>query len=170
MIYKVSRAMLIGGGRDNVIENNIMLDCERSIRFDNRGLNWMQNHVMPGGSMRQRLADMPYRSPPWSERYPQLLTLLDDEPGAPKYNTIRLNVFSHCKPTRIDEEVYTFSTIADNLTTNDELGFVDVAKMDFRLRGDSIIFKELPGFKAIPFEKIGLRTDEFRKTVPPRQP
>ena len=40
--------MLLGGGRDNVIENNVMLDCHESIRFDNRGLDWAKDSVRSG--------------------------------------------------------------------------------------------------------------------------
>ena len=45
-------------------------------------------------------------------------------------------------------------------------GFVNMAERDFRLRPDSQIFKDLPGFQPIPFEKMGLFVDEFRKRLP----
>ncbi len=45
-------------------------------------------------------------------------------------------------------------------------GFVDLAGGDLRLRPDSQVFKDLPGFKAIPFEKIGLFVDEYRTALP----
>ena len=35
-------------------------------------------------------------------------------------------------------------------------GFVDYANRDYRLKPDSEIFRLLPGFKPIPFERIGL--------------
>jgi len=37
VIYKTARAMLIGGGRDNVIENNLMVECGESIRSTTAG-------------------------------------------------------------------------------------------------------------------------------------
>ena len=45
-------------------------------------------------------------------------------------------------------------------------GFVDLAGGDLRLRADSRIFKDLPDFKPIPFEKIGLFVDEYRPALP----
>lgn len=167
VIYKTARAMLIGGGRDNRIENNLMLDCHDSVHFDNRGLNWMQHHITQ--DMPERLAAMPYRQPPWSDRYPQLLNLLDDDPGSPKGNTIRLNVVCRSRPMSLAKEVVEFGTIADNLTTDEDLGFVDAGSMNFQLRDDSLVYKKLPTFEPIPFEKIGLRTDEYRKSLPARR-
>ena len=51
--------------------------------------------------------------------------------------------------------------LRDNLDDVDDPGFVDVAKKDFRLREDSAVLK-LPGWEPIPFERIGLRDDEYR--------
>lgn len=45
-------------------------------------------------------------------------------------------------------------------------GFVDFARHDFRLKPDSPIFTDLPDFKPIPVEKIGLFTDEYRQKLP----
>ena len=35
-------------------------------------------------------------------------------------------------------------------------GFVDAAKMNFRLRSGSAVLKKLPDLSTIPFDKIGL--------------
>ncbi len=53
-----------------------------------------------------------------------------------------------------------------NLTYTTAPGFVSLAKMDFRLKPDARLFKELPGFQAIPFDKIGLYLDEYRRRLP----
>ena len=53
-----------------------------------------------------------------------------------------------------------------NMAYADDPGFVNMAKMDFRLKPDAQVFKDLPGFQPIPFEKIGLFTDEFRPKLP----
>ncbi len=49
---------------------------------------------------------------------------------------------------------------------DEDPGFVDLAGGDLRLRPDSKIFKDLPDFQPIPFEKIGLFADEYRPTLP----
>jgi hypothetical protein len=43
--------------------------------------------------------------------------------------------------------------------TQSDPGFVDESKGDDRLRADAPVFKPLPGFKPIPFEKMGLQRD-----------
>lgn len=49
---------------------------------------------------------------------------------------------------------------------DEDPGFVDLAGGDLRLRPDSRIFRDLPGFQPIPFEKIGLFVDEYRPVLP----
>jgi len=44
-----------------------------------------------------------------------------------------------------------------NWSTNDDPGFVDGSKGDYRLRRNAPAYEHLPGFKPIPFEKIGLQ-------------
>jgi len=166
VIVDVERAMLIGGGRDNRIENNVIIDCEQSIRIDQRGLGWMHATVAPGGVMRKRLAAMPYKTPPWSDRYPELVSILKENPAAPKGNVVRLNVIVKSGAMNVAEQARALGTITDNMTTKGNPGFVDAAKMDFRLKPGSIVFKKLPGFQKIPLEQIGLRRDKYRTALP----
>ena len=169
IIYRCSRAMLLGGGRDNVVENNLIVDCDASITIDNRGMNWMADCVQEGGIMPERLKAVPYRQPPWSERYPKLVGILYDAPGVPKGNLLRRNVVVRTPPFGLADEVRQFGTVENNLLTDDDVGFADKAAMDFRLRDDSIIHEQVPGFQPIPFELIGLRIDEYRKELRPRR-
>lgn len=53
-----------------------------------------------------------------------------------------------------------------NLTYTSDPGFVNMARYDFRLRPGNQIEKDLPGFQPIPFEKIGLYVDGYRKKLP----
>ena len=59
------------------------------------------------------------------------------------------------------------NTGVPDLTTYDEdPGFVNLKAMDFRLKKDSKVFSDLEGFAPIPFEKIGLHTNNFRTSLP----
>jgi len=93
VFYKTDRGAFIGGGRDNTVENNIFVECYPSVHVDARGLGWA-NFFISGKipTMYNRMDDMNYSQPPYSEKYPELLTLYDDDPGMPKGNKIIRNV------------------------------------------------------------------------------
>ena len=162
VLYKAKMGVCIGGGRGNVVENNVFVDCVPSVHIDNRGQNWARPTV--DGFMKERLEAVNYRQPPYSVRYPELLTLYDDDPGAPKYNTIERNISFGGKWLNIYSPSYDSTiTIRDNLLDVDP-GFVDPANMNFQLRDDSPAYKL--GFKRIPTERIGLYMDEYRTSLP----
>ncbi|MBP6603756.1 MAG: hypothetical protein KA250_18215, partial [Verrucomicrobiales bacterium] len=54
------------------------------------------------------------------------------------------------------------------LQTPDDLGFVDFKNGDFTMKDDSFLLWERPGFKKIPFEEIGLKVDDARRSLPAR--
>jgi catechol 2,3-dioxygenase-like lactoylglutathione lyase family enzyme len=93
-------AMLMGGGRDNLIEGNVFVDCGRALHFDARGLGWA---ARMRGTLIERLEAVPYREDPWRARFPELLALLDDDPMVPKGNEIRGNLL--IRSGRIDEDL-----------------------------------------------------------------
>lgn len=91
--YKSGRGALLGGGRDNVVENNIFIGCAPTIVQDARGLSWASNYFDGEITvLTDSLEAMNFRDPPYSEKYPELLTLYDDEPAVPKNNKIIRNI------------------------------------------------------------------------------
>jgi hypothetical protein len=160
IFVRVTRAAFIGGGRDNIVENNIFVDCEPAVHVDARAMGWASYHV--GTTMMERLKAVPYQQPPWSERYPQLVNILDDEPAAPKGNIIRRNICIDGRWMNIEEKAKLYVRVEDNLVGSDaELALVDARKGDFHLRPQSPAVKI--GFKPIPFERIGLYRDKWRR-------
>jgi len=154
---RAGRAAFIGGGRDNLVENNIFVDCEPSVHVDARGVGWM--HATIAGTMPERLQAMPYRESPWKERYPQLLTLLDDEPGKPKYNIVRRNISWGGTWLNADKKAKPLITFEDNLVEVDPQFMgnprsPDATILDFKLHPESPALKS--GFSPLPVEKIGL--------------
>ncbi len=165
VFYNVTRAAFIGGGRDNVIENNIFVDCRPAVHLDARALGWARGAV--NGVMKQRLFAMPYKSPLWAKRYPKLVNIWEDEPAVPKGNVIARNICWGGRWAEWDRRVLKYQTIKDNLVGVDP-HFVDLEHGNFQLRDDSPAWKI--GFKRIPFEKIGLYRDTRRATWPvPRE-
>lgn len=94
IFYKAGRASFVGGGRNNTIENNVYIECAPSVHVDARGLGWAASALKGGkdGRYYQHLVEKNFTEPPFSERYPELLGLFDDDPAVPKYNVIRHNV------------------------------------------------------------------------------
>jgi len=177
VLYKVTDGVLIGGGRDNLIENNIFVECGVPVKMDNRGLRWETRwgHFKPGGPMYKPLEEFKHDQPPWSTRYPKLARILNEHPQAPLGNTLQRNVSvrsgwrdpeAECRKTFKVHIDTPYMTIKDNFVTDDDPGFVDMAALNFQLRNDSVIYKKVPGFKAIPFDRIGLCRDEYRRTLP----
>jgi len=165
VFYKMTRAMFVGGGRDNIVENNIFVDCQPAVHVDARGFNkkrWGKG-TEEGGTLRIRLAAMPYKKPPWSTRYPKLVTILDEKYDAPEGTRIVGNISWGGKWDGIRKKARPWIRVENNMVDRDPL-FVDVANMDFRLKQDSPSYRM--GFQPIPFEKIGLVKHANRASWP----
>ena len=89
LIERCHWAFLIGGGRDNVVTGNRIVDCKVAFHCDARGLGWAANSK---STMMAGLAGVPYQSTLWTSRYPALARLLNAvNPMAPADNVIRGN-------------------------------------------------------------------------------
>lgn len=93
VFYKSGRSAMIGGGRDNTIENNVFIECSPSVHVDARGTGWA-SYFFDGSLpyMFTLLKEMNYREPPYRTRYPELLTLDQGNPALPVNNKIIHNV------------------------------------------------------------------------------
>ena len=80
---RVTRAAMIGGGRDNSIINNIFIDCVPSLHVDARGLGWYAKYIpawLKEADEKGTITGIIYNKPPYSARFPQLANMLSDEP------------------------------------------------------------------------------------------
>lgn len=158
IMCRINHAVLIGGGRDNIVENNIFVDCPLAISVDNRGFYGSKDTLFA------RLRAVSHDRPPYSTCYPALARILDGNPELPVGNVIARNIstgsdFLSLSGGRMPEEIQKLVTVNDNFTEGDQ-GLVAPEKGDFRLKEDSPVLKL--GFKPIPFDKIGLYRDEYR--------
>ena len=94
--------------------------------------------------------------------------------GLPAESTIHDNAAIRCKTPWTFSEVKgggalrmleSFAT-GKMQSYDSDPGFVDIAHLDFRLKPDARLLREMPGFQPIPVEKIGLFIDEYRKKLP----
>ena len=56
--------------------------------------------------------------------------------------------------------------LIDNLVTENPPDFIDEKNENFLLREDSWVYSKILGFQKIPFDRIGLFIDEYRKALP----
>ncbi len=198
VFYRAGRAIMIGGGRDNPVVNNLVIDCPIGLHIDSRGMTWKQwnDPADESWSLEKKAQRLNYMQPPWSTRYLRLAAIMNENPREPLGNPILRNVFVDCS-----KEVCSFDgnvkklldkfEMADNLavstkgaTAGSEVrGFTNLSGtgdkpidpgVDKRTMEDAIshwqtwLQKALPSFETIPMEKIGLYKDEYRGTLPAR--
>jgi hypothetical protein len=158
------------GGHDIVVRNNIFIEGYgpayqlKSMWYD-FGQDSLPYYFGEKGIYTKRLTRaVDIRRPPYSERYPLLRNWLDLMPDGKTYVGMRpmRNVFDGNVLVKHEETVrlvgkHAQTEFGENLHTQKDPGFVDAAKLNFQLKDDSVVYRELPGFKRIPFEQIGPR-------------
>lgn len=147
------------GGHDIRAENNIFIDCKcafGSMPFSDA--EWTS--YLKGGEESnwpvKLLKDVDITSDVYTKHYPELVGFMHPKPGQPRENHARDNVLVRCSTISTGNWKCDPKTI---WSTDGDPGFVDAAHNDFRLRSDAELFRHLPEFKPIPFEKIGLQTN-----------
>ena len=157
--------MLLGGGRDLDVHDNIIINSYNPISYDDRGRsglsgdesNSFYQHYKEGGSVWQLLFDSPWQSEAWQKAYPQYQHYSDDfsDPDAkdlvinPSYSTVTHNLLISGRGTigNFADTVYKYSTVEENalfrLSAMKKL-FVDPEHGDYTLREDA---KDLIGFE-----------------------
>lgn len=158
VIVRVNIGLMLGGGHDNIVENNIFVQCESTaISFDARGLGWAKK-CFDGRDpiLFNRLRAVRHDQPPYSTRYPALAEVLEGNPAQPRGNRIERNVCAGRWIRYLDGMNDQKAGTRDNLLIADP-GFVDPAASNYQLKADSPVFTRLPVFERIPFERIGPR-------------
>jgi hypothetical protein len=168
LFYKVTRAAFIGGGRDCLVENNCFVDCRPALHVDARALGWAHDHsdewireARDAGT----LGGVPFGVPPYSERYPELLTLMDDDPAAPKGNRVVRNLVVGGTWDEVEDRARPLLALEDNVIESAP-GFVGAARItaDEQVTSDDFALSEgaaplQAGFAPLPLTQMGLRRD-----------
>jgi len=97
VFFRAGRAIMIGGGREHPVVNNLVVECPIGLHIDSRGMSWKQwNEPNTSWWLEGKAEKLNYKQPPWSERYPRLARIMQDSPREPLYNPIRNNLFIDC--------------------------------------------------------------------------
>ena len=158
----------INGGRDNIFDNNIFVDCNKGItggyKSTNkvwRGLFRESNHYKYLDFMSD-LYPTRNRNDLYLSRYPDLNHVLRKPADNFVWRTVFWNTgpsFSDGGKVMIDEfdlmEIAEYSNIGSP--------FVDSKNGNFNLKPDASFFESI-GFRNIPVKEIGLYNDIYRAT------
>ena len=154
-------ALFIHAGMYNTFRNNIVVNGKCAVQMS----AWNQsrwNEYFTGkyddGSVRKRVyEDIDIRKSPYITRYANLESIRKYDP---KTNVAEHNLLVNCPGAARGGPI-----AKNNVLVKEDPGFVNMAKLDFRLRPDAAVLKKLPGLTAIPFEQMGLRPDEYGRVT-----
>ena len=144
-------------GHDHVIANNLFIDNPGVKTGD--GCDYKKALATYSSGVKMLTKDVDVTKPPYSTRYPEfyqtyLGVAVNKDPNTPLYNRVFNNALignnEGVGPSRYPDKDYRHH----NVEINSNPGFVNEAAGDYTLRPDSIVFKEIPGFQPIPFEKM----------------
>lgn len=165
IIWNTHYGPFIGGGHDNIIKENLIIDCPRGIHMDDRGVS--RGYNARHKQLTEPLRAIEFQQPPWSERYPEMQQILTFHPDWPTGNVIQDNALIDC-PTPLHlsgkKEHMAHAEIGKNLLlSRADAGLVKQGNPIATLRLQGISIK---GFPALPIKTIGLYQDEFRTSLP----
>ena len=171
VLYKIAgHGILHGGGRDNVMVNNIIARSGEGIAADSRGVDWLPNGMpnnIPGDSwnLLEKLVAVGYQQEPWLSKYPACAAIPND------WTVVSATGSHWLKPegcvfernvgagnTTFQSGAATtyaaYASIKDNLPDTSLL-FVDETGGNLSIRADSPAMS-LPNFVAPPFADMGV--------------
>jgi hypothetical protein len=162
VFYAVSGAALKhGGGRDDVLTNNVVARCGTALASDTRGASGMYD-LLPD------LESVHYQQDPWKSRYAACAAIPDSWTALTAAGALWLypqgTIFSRNVGFMNGQFMSTstaavaakyFAETKDNVSNQDPL-FVDEKNLDLTLSPNSPAL-QIPGFQPIPFHNIGIR-------------
>lgn len=145
--------VLIGGGHDNVYRNNIFVDMPVAIHIDNRMQNWSRSTMEKGGIFDQRLTEVKYNEPPYSQEYPLLVDYWKGDPSFPRNNVIAGNLFYKIK--NLISGSLDYAEWYNNYMAQQNPGFKNEENILEGFIDKAPVFDRIEHFQPIPFDKIG---------------
>lgn len=163
-VFAGRAAINVNGGGECLTINNIMIDC---VQMYWQGARRMEDMWMDRWNpIRERFGDGKLEKTP-HRKYPDFRKWLSKTEKLELYRPASLvsgNLLYHPNHEIMRDRQTDELGIKDNsgtlikegnIATREDPGFVDYASGDFRLKEDAPVFDWIPGFKPIPFERIG---------------
>jgi hypothetical protein len=147
-------AVQIHGGKENILDNNLFVDCAAAVSFspwpESRWRDFVKQVFERGGIDREL----------YLQRYPALARLGEQ----PNVNHLWRNVVFRCGEALRREPKR--NELVDNFITAENPGLGDPDKGDFHLAPNALAFSRC-AFAPIPVQEIGLYVDGFRQELSP---
>ena len=155
--------VFLGGGRDNVIFNNMMINCGGFIFCDSRfAEGWTDNRVENLNN------SYPYwRSDIWKEAFPELYNMDVEKAGIAAGNVFEGNLSYNSGSMNLSTIALENGTVKNNYITDSDPGFTDYENGNYTLKEDAEIYTKIPDFMPIPFTRMGTCTDRAYKRIIP---
>lgn len=140
-------AVQIHGGKDNVIDNNVMYKCEAAVSFTAWGeKQYLRTYNLP--MIQEKIfKEVDINSPIYQQRYPELKDILKNA----DQNIVRNNLLIDCRHEFLREKG---ANIIENTTLLDSQG----KSVEAFLSPDLLAKYKLT---TIPFEQIGVKKNRF---------
>jgi parallel beta-helix repeat protein len=167
-------------GWDLKMKNNIVIEpISYTAEISAHNYTWAKSGVIAmfgeNGLLRKRLLEnVNINEGPYAERYPELSTYFKPIVEGQEWEGMRatrnelssnLIVGGPENPLHLVGGKHAQCKYINNYRTDSDPGFVDYENENFNLRSDSERFKKIPGFKKLPFDKMGLFIDQYRKSI-----
>lgn len=183
VFYKMNTkhgVLFSNGGWDLKMKNNIVIKpishtAEISAHFYTWASGSGSAMFGENGLLRTRLLkNVNIYQSPYSDRYPELMNYLrpivdgkEWEGMRPRRNVLSENLIVGGPENSLylSGGEYAQCDYVNNYRTDDDPGFVDYQNENFNLLPDSKVFDNIPGFKALPFDKMGLYIDQYRRSI-----
>lgn len=152
--------VMLGGGRDNTFRGNVFIDMPIGIHVDARGTRAIVFNREDSWNLLAKCEALDYLSPLWKKRYPRLAKTMAEDPLQPLGNVLHENILIGCKkPFELQQGTdQKWLDRANNpqWELSDFPGLIgEAAPAQLDLAQLPAIWRKVPGFVPIPFEKIG---------------
>jgi len=149
-------AVQIHGGKENILDNNLFVDCQYAVSFSPWGANRWRSFLAEAGRNQRVITNALYLA-----RYPALAHLADNADVNSLWRNLVVNCGSVMTRDRGQQD------LLDNWVVQADPGFVNPARGNFALRPNSRVWAQI-GFRPIPVAEIGPYSSPHRATWPLR--
>ena len=152
-------AVKINGGRDNIIKNNVIINCKTAALLCDVYLEQFTYEQRINTLTAALVQDNPENElrikEPFASKYPNLKKMLEDEPNVPKDNILHNNLIVNSEEFGLFQINKNLLDMKNNFVTGKNPDFKDMMLGNYNLKGDSIVFEKIPGFIAPDISKMG---------------